>query len=213
MKNIAIYGAGGYGQEAACLIKAINAIECQWNLIGFFDDTKPIGCEVAYGKILGGIHELNQWTEELSVVMAIGNPVALEKLTMQIVNPLIDFPNLIASDVCYHDRESVKMGKGNVIFFRSLVSCHVTMGNFNLLNNDVFVGHNSIIGSYNVMNPSVRVSGNVSIGNTNFLGVSSVVLQTLKIGNGIVLGAGSVLIRKPKDGNTYVGNPATVIKY
>ena len=105
-------------------------------------DTKPIGCEVAYGKILGGIHELNQWTEELSVVMAIGNPVALEKLTMQIVNPLIDFPNLIASDVCYHDRESVKMGKGNVIFFRSLVSCHVTMGNFNLLNNDVFVGHN-----------------------------------------------------------------------
>lgn len=54
------------------------------------------------------------------------------------------------------------------------------MGNFNLLNNDVFVGHNSIIGSYNVMNPSVRVSGNVSIGNTNFLGVSSVVLQTLK---------------------------------
>lgn len=63
------------------------------------------------------------------------------------------------------------------------------------------------------MNPSVRVSGNVSIGNTNFLGVSSVVLQTLKIGNGIVLGAGSVLIRKPKDGNTYVGNPATVIKY
>lgn len=117
MKNIAIYGAGGYGQEVACLIKAINAIECQWNLIGFFDDTKPIGCEVAYGKILGGIHELNQWTEELSVVMAIGNPVALEKLTMQIVNPLIDFPNLIASDVCYHDRESVKMGKGNVIFF------------------------------------------------------------------------------------------------
>ncbi|MFK2343222.1 hypothetical protein ACIXN4_22170 [Bacteroides fragilis] len=35
MKNIAIYGAGGYGQEVACLIKAINAIECQWNLIGF----------------------------------------------------------------------------------------------------------------------------------------------------------------------------------
>ncbi len=208
MKDIAIYGAGGYGQEVACLIKAINAEQPQWRLVGFFDDTKSIGTEVPYGRILGGMQDLNIWEQELSVVMAIGSPDALVKLIAQIVNPLVDFPNLIAPDVFFHDRESVKMGKGNVIFFHSLVSCHVLMGDFNLLNNDVFVGHDSIIGSYNVLNPSTRISGNVVIGNNNFFGVCSIVLQGLKVGENTKISAGSCIFRNTKDNNLYIGNPA-----
>ena len=38
MNNIAIYGAGGFGREVACLIKRINEKSPTWNLIGFFDD-------------------------------------------------------------------------------------------------------------------------------------------------------------------------------
>ncbi len=41
--NIAIYGAGGFGKEVACLIDRINDNGGKWNLIGFFDDTKPAG--------------------------------------------------------------------------------------------------------------------------------------------------------------------------
>ena len=40
MKDIAIYGAGGFGREVACLLNAINANDAIWNLIGFFDDVK-----------------------------------------------------------------------------------------------------------------------------------------------------------------------------
>ena len=43
MKNIAIYGAGGFGREVSCMLNIINQCESRWNLIGFFDDTKPIG--------------------------------------------------------------------------------------------------------------------------------------------------------------------------
>lgn len=37
MKDIAIYGAGGFGREVACMIKHINesADEPIWNLVGF----------------------------------------------------------------------------------------------------------------------------------------------------------------------------------
>ena len=38
MKDIAIYGAGGFGKEVACLIKRINEQEPTWKLVGFFDD-------------------------------------------------------------------------------------------------------------------------------------------------------------------------------
>ena len=40
MKNIAIYGAGGFGREVACLLNIINEKEPTWNLVGFFDDGK-----------------------------------------------------------------------------------------------------------------------------------------------------------------------------
>ena len=55
--NIAIYGAGGFGKEVACLVNRINAHgDGQWNLIGFFDDSKPVGMQVSsYGKVIGGI--------------------------------------------------------------------------------------------------------------------------------------------------------------
>lgn len=42
MKDIAIYGAGGFGREVACLLNAINANDAIWNLIGFFDDVKRL---------------------------------------------------------------------------------------------------------------------------------------------------------------------------
>ena len=75
MKDIAIYGAGGFGKEVACLIKRVNNKAPQWNLIGFFDDGKEINTEIShYGKVLGGINELNKWGEKIAIVIAIGNP-------------------------------------------------------------------------------------------------------------------------------------------
>ena len=55
MKKIAVYGAGGFGREVACMLRHINNIIPTWDLLGFFDDGKIIGYETGYGKILGGL--------------------------------------------------------------------------------------------------------------------------------------------------------------
>ena len=61
MKDIAIYGAGGFGREVACLIKRINEKEPTWNFIGFFDDNAELkGTRNEYGEVLGGMKELNE---------------------------------------------------------------------------------------------------------------------------------------------------------
>ena len=62
MEDIAIFGAGGLGREVACLINRINQDKQIYNFIGFFDDEKPKGEFVNYGKVLGGIDALNAWT-------------------------------------------------------------------------------------------------------------------------------------------------------
>lgn len=215
MKKIAIYGAGGLGREVACLIKLINdsLMEPEWDFIGFFDDTKNIGDNIFnYGLCLGGIYQLNQWNEKLSIVIAIGNSNSISSIYKQITNPNIDFPNIFAPSVIFLDRESTQLGKGNIICSNCLVSCNVKLGDFNIFNGYVPIGHDVTIGSYNVIMPSVNLSGSISIGNNNFFGVQSVVLQKIKIGNNVRVGANSVIIRNTKDGCLYMGNPAKKIE-
>lgn len=212
MKDIAIFGAGGFGREIACLINRINLNQKdreKWNLIGFFDDASNLkGSHNEYGEVLGGMDLLNLWKKPLSVVIAIGNPTILELLVGKIGNELIDFPNLIDPDVDFMDYTNVRMGVGNVFCTRCTISTNVTIGNFNLFNVGTGVGHDAIIGNYNVAMPNVNISGGVEIGNTNLLGVKSTILQYLKVGDNVKLGAGSLLMRNAKSANLYFGVPA-----
>ena len=213
MRDIAIYGAGGFGREVACLLKKINADKLRWNLVGFYDDGKEIGYTTEYGKVLGGINELNAVCSPLSVVIAIGSPKIVGHIANNIKNTFIDFPNIISPDTIFLDKDNISLGQGNLICSGCFISCNVSIGDFNVFNCSITLGHDAKIGNYNSFMPAVRISGEVEIGDYNFFGVSSVVLQQIKIGTNTVLGANSTVIRKTKDGNTYVGNPATIVKY
>lgn len=211
-KDIAIYGAGGFGREVACMISAINEIHPEWNFIGFFDDGIEKGTKNVFGEIIGGIDELNSWNKELNVVFSIATPHILKKVVGKIANNNIKFPNLVAPNVNFLHKESLNMGQGNLLFFGTRVSCEVTIGNFNLLNGFVSLGHDVTIGDFNVLGPMVRLSGNVTIEDENFFGVQSIVLQGLKMGNKTKVGPNSVIIRNTKDETLYMGNPATRVK-
>jgi len=213
MKDLAIYGAGGFGREAACLVKLINKKEPTWNFIGFFDDGKQVGDSNEYGFILGGMEALNTWDKPLSIVFAIGSPKVLFKLTSSVQNNLLEFPNIISPGTIFLDDEKVNFGKGNVIFMGCLISCKVEIGDFNLINSMNIIGHDSIIGNYNVFMPATRISGQVTIGNQNIFGVSSTVLQQVQIGSHTIIGANSLIIHRTKDNYTYMGCPATIVHY
>lgn len=208
MKDIVIYGAGGYGREIACLINRINQITPEWNFLGFLDDGEPVGTKNEYGGVLGNIEFINSYPKEISVVLAIGTPSILQKLGTNITNPKVDFPNLVDPDVLFLDKNNVRMGKGNVLCAKCVVSCNVEMGDFNLFNIGVGIGHDASFGSYNVLMPNVNISGGVETGNCNLFGVKSTVLQYLKVGNNVKIGANSLLMRKAKDDGLYFGTPA-----
>ena len=213
MKQIAIYGAGGFGREVACLLKKINEVEPTWELVGFFDDGIEIGSQVShFGKVLGGINELNAWPTELSIAITIGSPSIVKTLVSKITNTNILFPNIIAPTVYFADPETFKIGKGNIIQKHCSFSCDVTIGDFNVMDGADVFGHDDVVGSFNTFMPAMRISGEVIIGDGNFFGVGSIILQQIKVGNNIRLGAGSVLMRKPKEGFLYMGNPAKKVE-
>ena len=213
MKDIAIFGAGGFGREVACLINIINKETPTWRLIGFFDDNPSLrGTHNEYGEVLGGMDLLNAWEQPLDVVMAIGNPSTVRKIVEQIKNENIGFPNLIAPTTLFLDENNISFGKGNIIASRCHFSCHVKVGDFNIFNSYNTIGHDVTIGNFNSLMPGVRISGEVTIGEENYFGCDCVILQQLKIGNQTVIGSNSTVVRKTKDGYTYVGNPAKIMK-
>lgn len=213
MKDIVIFGAGGFGREVACLLNRINKQTSTWNLIGFIDDVKNVSDENKYGKVLGGIDFFNSYSQELHVVIAIGTPHRVASIVSKVHNQNIVFPNIYAPNLRFADSENVQIGMGNIFSWDCHVSCNVTIGDFNAFNGYITIGHDVTIGNFNSFMPGVRISGETNIGNENYFGVGSVILQRVKIGSDTVVGAGSVIIRKTKDGNTYLGNPATIVKY
>lgn len=210
MKDIAIFGAGGFGREVACLIKRINEKEPTWNFIGFFDDNEALkGQPIShFGSCLGGTETLIAWDKPLAVVMAIGSSIVVKQIVEKITNPNIAFPNLIHPNFTISDPETFNIGRGNIIQSNCTATCNVTIGDFNIFNGSVVMGHDVNIGNFNTFMPAVRVSGEVKIGDYNFFGVGSIILQQIKIGNKVRLGAGSVLMTKPKEDFLYLGVPA-----
>ena len=216
MKDIVIFGAGGLSKEVASLIGRINEIEGdKWKIVGFFDDDISLkGKSVShFGKVLGGVEELNAWSKPIDVAIAIGNPNAIRKVRERLDSPYLSFPNIISPDFMIADNQCFNIGEGNIIQRGCVASNDVLIGNYNLFNGDIVMGHDVEVGNYNVLMPDIRVSGEVIIGEGNLIGVGSIILQQIKIGKNVHIGAGAVLMTKPKDGSTYLGNPAKLFKF
>ena len=209
MKNIVIIGAGGLGKEIKCLIDNINEEKPQWNLLGFIDDwEKPKDDEIIDGyKIISTMEDLNNATEELFVIIAIGNPQHIKEVAEAIHNPVVKFANLIHPSAEVNSPQN--LGHGNIICFGSFIACHAKIENFNFFNTMCAVGHDACIGSFNVFNPRTQISGSVSIGDANSWGMNSSIIQGKKVGNNNKIGACSFVIKNIKDDEFLFGIPAT----
>lgn len=212
MKDIAVFGAGAYGQEICCLIHKINERNAspRWNFIGFFDDDEKLrGTTSRYGTIIGGINDLIAWKKELDVAISIANAIVLQKIVGKLENnPLLSFPNIVDPDNHYLDKETFTIGKGNIVGEITRFAPNVTLGNFNIIVNDGVFGHDDKVGDFNVFFPAARLSGHVTVGNNNTFGVMTTVIQGFKIGNNSKFAPGSFVMSDTEDGFTYRGNPA-----
>ena len=164
MKDLIIFGAGGFGREVASMVKRINRVKETWNLLGFVDDDSrlhPAGTKNEYGPILGDSTWLNSQKTPVCVSIAIGNPFAIQKIVERLTNPLLEFPNLVAAEASILDEDNFVMGRGNILCSFTSMSCHVQLGDFNVFNNRCSVGHDTVVGDFNTFMTATRVSGDV----------------------------------------------------
>lgn len=212
MKDIAIFGVGGFGREVLTLIQDINRQEPIWNIIGFFDDGHPQG-EVVNGYMtLGGMSVLNQWPTQLDIVVAIGDPLTKKSLLGRICNPNISYPSLIHPTVLIGDRNYVEIGQGCIICAENIITTNVKIGDFVLFNLACTTGHDTAIQNFSSFMPSVNISGEVSVGEGVYMGTGVKIINQVSIGDYATIGAGAVVTKSLPGHCTAVGVPAKVIK-
>jgi len=213
MKDIAIFGAGGFGREVKTIIDAINKEDNDtYNFIGFFDDGLEKGTLVNGFPILGGIHELNTHVSELAVCISIGDPGIKKAILSKINNRNIIYPSLIHPNASI-TKDYVTFGNGCIICEGTIITCNITIGNFVIFNLLCTVGHDTVIDDYSAFMPSVNISGEVHIHEGVYVGTGAKIINQLEIGEGTIVGAGAVVSKSLPPKCTAVGIPAKPIKF
>lgn len=206
-RDLAIYGAGGFGREMALMVQQMNAEKREWNVIGFFDDGKPMGEVVDGFHVLGNTAQLNKWKTRLAVAMAIAEPGTRRSIVGHIKNELVDFPVLVHPCSLLGSATNT-FGRGTIITAGCVLTTGIVLGNFVIVNLASTLGHDVRIGHFTSVMPGCNISGAVSVGEETLIGTGSQILQGLAIGSNSRVGAGAVVTSDVSPESTVVGVPA-----
>lgn len=209
-KDIAIFGAGGFGREVLMLLHQINDAFPSWKIIGFYDD-QPQTSVNGFG-YLGNMEALNAVQEPLAVVLAVGDSQTRSRIRSRIHNPLVSYPTLIHPSVSLRPYQHVSLGEGCIICQGSIFTTNITLGRFALINLACTLGHDVQVGDFCSLMPGVNLGGYASLAAGVYVGTNATVLPSIQVGEATKVGAGAVVVKDLPPRCTAVGVPAHVIK-
>ncbi len=208
-KRIVIVGNSGFARECYIMLRHIMGADPGISFRGFlsFEGYEADLKELA--PYFLGIDDDYAFAGDEYAVIAIGKPElrkrAFEKLTARDVALFT-----LIHPHSYVD-PSTQIGVGSIIGYNTYVSCNCTIGNGNVLNGLIHIGHDSSMRDFNFVAPGVQILGCVSIGSQNSIGATSVILPHAKIGNNNIIAPLSSIYKGCKSNCYMAGNPAVKI--
>lgn len=203
MKDLVIVGAGGFGRETALMVEQMQS----WNLLGFYDDGLQAGTIVEGRQVLGGTGSLNEVKDELSVVIAIADPLVRQRIARSLKNNKLSFPTLIHPSA-NTGHPTNRFGKGCIITAGVIMTTGIEFGDFVIVNLSTTIGHDVNVADFTSVMPQCSISGSVKIGTKCFVGSGTRILQGITIGDNSIIGAGAVVTKSFGDNSKLVGIPA-----
>jgi sugar O-acyltransferase (sialic acid O-acetyltransferase NeuD family) len=213
IKQIAIYGAGGFGKEVAMLLELINRHQRQWEVIGFYDDGRKRGTILNDYPVLGGIEDLNKVSDSLGLVIAIGDSFIRREVRNSIKNNKIFYPSIIHHTATLGNGSFISIGEGCIICPGVFLTVNINVGKHVILSWNCTIGHDCIIKDYASLMPNVGISGEVHIEECVYIGTGTTIVNQVEIGMGTIVGAGALVAKSLPPNCTAVGVPAKPIKF
>lgn len=211
LKDIAIYGGGGFAREVAWLIESCNVPEEKYRIVCFIDDNSAIQGQVLNEIPVLSFEDACEKFPRFQIISGIGSPQIREKTMQKVAAAGIDMGTII------HPRAEksrwVEIGSGSVICAGNILTTNITLGKHVQINLDCTIGHDVIMGDYTTLAPGVHVSGWVHLGKRVYVGtganiINGTSIKPLVIDDDAVIGAGACVTKSISNGVTVVGVPA-----
>lgn len=211
MKDIVILGSNGFAQEVLWLLETNNAIEKEWNILGFVDCAGNSSSIRDYA-VIGDDEWLVNYPHPINAICGIGQP----SLRRKVINKYKSLFNRISFPTVISKQASVSrfadFGEGCIVCAGTIITTNVRLGSFVTINLNCTIGHEAEIHDFVTVNPGSNISGNVLIGQDCDIGTGTKIIQNITIGEGSIIGAGTVIIRDVPGRCTIVGNPGRVVR-
>ncbi|MBF0234099.1 MAG: acetyltransferase [Desulfamplus sp.] len=206
MKQLLVYGAGGFGREIVWLAQCCK--DCE--VIGFVDDDpKWHGSRMNDVPVISLEDALKSFPDA-SVVVAIGSPQTREKICDKLAKAGLKSDGLVHPGT--QMSSWIDLEAGTVICAGCILTTNITIGNQVQINLVCTIGHDVVMGDYTTLAPGVHVSGYVHFGKRVYVGTGAVFINgtrenPLVIGNDVIIGAGACVTHSVTCG-TWGGVPA-----
>ncbi|WP_170289668.1 acetyltransferase [Cytobacillus depressus] len=207
MKNMVVFGSGGFSKQVIEIIEQLNLINQEYKLIGIIDDNNSlIGTEVLGYEVIGNTDFINQYSKQNEIlgVIAIADGEVRKRISRKLND--VQWVNLIHPSAIVSNY--TKIGEGNIICAGVVINPDFQMGNHSHINIGSTLGHDVSMLDYVTVMPGSRISGNVTLKSNSMVGTGSTIIQGLTIEENVVLSAGAVVTKNTEPNCLYVGVPA-----
>lgn len=207
MKKLYVVGGNGFAKECVQYIRYNAALGQDVKFGGLIGHN---GYRVDFGEMnkyfCGDLSEMKFQDDDYCIIGA-GYPDLRRKIYNDILVYGGKLENLFVPYTSMPD--GVNIGVGNC-FVDTPLNGHtdICIGNGNLFNGRVVIGHDAVIGDFNFFGPTSQILGDVHIGSDNIIGANAVVLAHAKIGNNNKIAPLSCVYRGCKNNSYMFGNPA-----
>jgi len=211
VKQIAIYGGGGFARELAWLVQTCNEKSKIYQVVCFIDDNLESHNKILNDIPVMGLNETYKRFPNASVIGGIGTPQIRQRLMEKAAAMGFSFETII------HPRTEksgwIKIDVGTVICAGNILTTNIVLGKHVQINLDCTVGHDVIIKDYATLAPGVHISGCIHLGERVYIGTGAVIIngtqeKPIIIGDDAIIGAGACVTKSVPAGETVVGVPA-----
>ena len=214
MKKLIIIGGIGNGTVAASTVEDINAIEKEWEIIGFLNDfeTEPIIGFPVLGKV---DYATAQKYLKFADVYFLYTLISV-KLNFRFIHKLTDLqiPVERFATVIHPTAVISKFAEiGHGVSIQPCVSVgpNVTIGNHVQIFAQSLLGHNSTLDDYSYVANNACIGAHVHLKKGAYLGTNCSLIENITIGEWALVGMGAVVLKDVPPYTKVVGNPARII--
>lgn len=213
MKDIVIYGAGGFAREVAWLME--NAQGFGEGCVKAFVDDYDFQDRIVNGIPVLSFEQVLEQYPNAEFALGVGDPKARKILDEKVTQAGFKALNAISDNV--RMSRFVEYGDGTVICDGNTLTTNIKLGRQVQINLACTIGHDVEIGDYSTLTPGVNVSGNVVLGKGVYIGTGASIVngsvdKKLYIGDGAVIAAGSCVTTDVDPFTLSAGVPAKAKK-